>query len=797
MERFCMKYSVFTLVAVVLSISLAAQEPPDVTLKLIMSHPDWIGNAPERSYWADDGKSVYYWQKQPGNEQRDLLQINLKGEPIRTVAPEYLGTVDVASGSLSSNEKMKVYARKGDIYVKDLNRDLIHQITRTVATESSPAYTPDNRKIIFKRGGVTYVRELASGLEYQPVNLQTKDDPDEEDEEKDEKYLDKQQERLFEIVQLKKERKELAEEFSEQEQSADPSRSPLPWYLGKDTVIDSSLLSPNEKWMAVITHSKKAEKDGKKGSMPNYVTATGYVESKDVRARVGTNDFAAREIHILNLETREQHTVSLDDLPGITDDPLESLKAADDKEEGAEEDEPSPRDLGISFPQWNDTGSQFLFQAYSRDNKDRWIVRVSPDELKPEVIHHQHDAAWINWSFRNAGWMPDDTSVYFLSEANGYSQLFVTDEAGAPRALTPNSYEVSSPTPTKDGAHIFFRANLSHPGIYEVYRVTVKTGKVESITELGGRNSFALSPDESQLLITHTDATHPAELYVQKAGGRAKPARLTHTISDTFSSVAWTHPEFVTIPSSHVNRPIYSRVYTPTFEKPEKRPAVVFVHGAGYLQNAHQGWSSYFREFMFHSLLARQGYVVLDMDYRASAGYGRDWRTAIYRQMGTPELEDIEDGVNWLVANENVDPERVGVYGGSYGGFLTLMGLFTKPDLFACGAALRPVTDWAHYNHGYTSNILNTPEIDPVAFEKSSPIEFAEGLTKPLIMLHGMQDNNVFFQDSVRLAQKLIELEKENWELAVYPIEAHGFREPSSWLDEYRRIYKLFETHLK
>jgi dipeptidyl aminopeptidase/acylaminoacyl peptidase len=223
---------------------------------------------------------------------------------------------------------------------------------------------------------------------------------------------------------------------------------------------------------------------------------------------------------------------------------------------------------------------------------------------------------------------------------------------------------------------------------------------------------------------------------------------------------------------------------------------VVFAHGAGYLQNAHQGWSSYFREFMFHTLLTRRGYLVLDPDYRASAGYGRAWRTAIYRQMGTPELEDLEDAVAWLAAEHGVDRRAVGLYGGSYGGFLTLMALFQRPELFAVGAALRPVTDWAHYNHEYTSNILNTPAVDPEAFERSSPIEFADGLERPLLVCAPMQDDNVFFQDTVRLAQRLIELGKEEWEVAIYPVEPHGFREPASWLDEYRRIYRLFERHL-
>src|SRR6185437_11858235 len=100
----------------------------------------------------------------------------------------------------------------------------------------------------------------------------------------------------------------------------------------------------------------------------------------------------------------------------------------------------------------------------------------------------------------------------------------------------------------------------------------------------------------------------------------------------------------------------------------------------------------------------------------ASQGYGRDWRTAIYENMGHPELEDLLDGVSWIVKNRDVDPKRVGVYGGSYGGFMTLMAMFRAPDTFAVGAAIRPVSDWAHYNHEYTSDILNTPEIDPVAY---------------------------------------------------------------------------------
>ena len=192
----------------------------------------------------------------------------------------------------------------------------------------------------------------------------------------------------------------------------------------------------------------------------------------------------------------------------------------------------------------------------------------------------------------------------------------------------------------------------------------------------------------------------------------------------------WIEPQFVTYKTRDGVDVLRAAVHAGDGRRAARSggPAVVFVHGAGYLQNAHSYWSSYYREYMFHNLLASRGYVVLDPDYRASAGYGRDWRTAIYRHMGGKDLEDVVDGAKFLVDEaEGRMPKRIGVYGGSYGGFITLMAMFTTPDVFAAGAALRPVTDWAHYNHGYTSNILNEPQADAEAYRKSSPIYFAEG----------------------------------------------------------------------
>ena len=290
--------------------------------------------------------------------------------------------------------------------------------------------------------------------------------------------------------------------------------------------------------------------------------------------------------------------------------------------------------------------------------------------------------------------------------------------------------------------------------------------------------------------------TKPPDLYVQDFQAGAKEVQLTNSPGPDFAKLGWLDAPIVHVPARD-GAMIPARMYKPKNWKPGG-PGVIFVHGAGYIQNVHHGWSDAYREpYAFHHILMEHGYLVMDADYRASAGYGRDWRTAIYRHMGGTDLDDQVDVAHWMVKEQGVDPKSIGMYGGSYGGFMTLMAMFTAPDVFAAGAALRPVTDWAHYNHGYTANILNTPQKDAEAYRKSSPIYFAQNLKGALLICHGMVDTNVNFQDSVRLTQRLIELRKENWELAVYPVEDHSFVEPTSWADEYKRIFKLFETNLK
>lgn len=832
--------------ALPLQAPLRAEAPP-LTLEQVMADPDWIGNPPVGPYWSDDGKAIYYERKRDGEDRRDLFRLDpATGKAVRVEEAEK-GGADAPGGDLRSDRKAKVYAREGDVYFKDLATGKVRQLTRTAAREEDPRFLADGRRVSFRVEDDVFVFDLATGLLYQPAELKLAKNPEDED---DPTFLTDQQKRLFEVIQEKRRREKLARDEDRAARAADPTRAPLPFYLGEEVTIEHTDLSPSGDWLLAVTAPKRSPGDKKPSKMPVWVTESGQLEVRDVRAKVGLQKALPQSVTLFDLKKHQRRKVDLSVLPGIKDDPLKEMREAakarkeaakkkreeeraktgeeppktEDEKKGEEAkggddskgeeaqgeagsekkggEKGKARAVEVVGADWSDDGRQVALLLDAADNKDRWLATYDTVEGKLTPRHRITDPAWVNDDFAELGWLRDNRTVYFLSEETGYSHLYLVDtQTGETRALTSGKYEVSDLVPSFDRKRIYYRANQDHPGIFEVYRVDVATAKSERITHLGGINFGVLSLDEGKMLVLHSSVDRPNEIYVQENKPDAPARQATKTLSEAFLAQEWVKPEVVAVPSTHgAPAPIYSRVYVPPgFDaaRPDKYPAVLFIHGAGYLQNAHFGWSNYFREFMFHTLLARRGYVVLDMDYRASAGYGRDWRTAIYRQMGKPEVEDLADGVAWLAAHRNVDAKRVGTYGGSYGGFLTFMALFTQPDLFAAGAALRPVTDWAHYNEGYTSNILNTPELDPEAYDRSSPIEYAANLTKPLLICHGMVDDNVFSLDTVRLVQRLIELKKENFETALYPVEPHGFVQPTSWLDEYRRIFKLFETHLK
>jgi dipeptidyl aminopeptidase/acylaminoacyl peptidase len=767
-----------------------AQETAPLTVEKIMRDQKWLGTPPSNYRWSADSKTVYFdWN--PENKEKDqLYQANGQGwKPVK--ADDKLAEQQMAVDyAYNKDRTLGLSEESGDLFLYEFKSKKKQRLTSTMDRESNAKFLA-NGNIAFQRGENVYTLDLKSNELKQLSNFVKgkKPAPGERKANAQDTWLKTEQNELFDVLKNKKPRAAFA--FGRQgRQGAEKPLKPL--YLD-DKMMMGMVISPDARYISYKLVGRPA--DAKSTIVPSYVTASGYTEDIPGRAKVGGPE-ASYENLIYDLQRDTVYKVHTEQITGIKDLPdyLKDYPKQLDEAKKKNED----RKVNLTGPFWNAAGNTAVLVAESLDNKDLWILKLDAATGNITLVDRQRDEAWIGGPGvgpRNIDWI-DNERLYFQSEASGYSHLYVANVVtGEKKQLTSGKWEVQRVQLSKDKTTFYFIANMEHPGITHFYKMSVNGGTPVKITGMKGGNEVTLSPDEKWLAINYSYMNKPWELYVQENKAGAKAVQVTASTTAEFKAYAWREPEMVVFKNRY-GTDVYARVY-PAKKPDANRPAVVFVHGAGYLQNVHYWWSQYSREYMFNNLLADNGYTVIDIDYTGSSGYGRDHRTGIYRHMGGKDLTDQVDGVKLLVEKYNVDPKHVGLYGGSYGGFITLMGLFKEPEVFASGAGLRSVTDWAHYNHGYTANILNEPYNDELAYKRSSPIYFAEGFKGNLLMCHGMVDENVHFQDIVRLSQRLIELGKNNWELAVFPVEDHGFTQPSSWTDEYKRIFKLFNTTLK
>jgi dipeptidyl aminopeptidase/acylaminoacyl peptidase len=808
----------------------------DLTIDNIMRGPGLFGNSPSGVRWSSDSRMIYFqWKKfdEPREKNLDTYVVNADSTGLRRMTEEEARDAAPLNADWTRDKRRAVFADGGDLYLYDFNAGKRRALTRTSEAETNPRFTRDQEHVTFTRAGNLYLLSLQDGSLVQMTDVQAPGaapaaappggpvgrggqgqfqgrggvaaaaGSSEQRGTDSQEFVKKEERDLLDIIK----RRAAKREEDEAKRKKDNPRKPFA--LQARQTVTSLQLSPDQKMViAVVSESGEGTKNS---IVPNFVTESTYVEDIPGRSLVGDSQARTR-IALIDVATGEvkwvdhgQKPVTKEAAPDAAAPPPGS--AAQDTAQGQtprRSPAPAEREVQLFPPVWSEDGTRAVLVGRAADNKDRWIFALDPSTGKTRLLFSDHDNAWINQfggggpggGSANMGWMKDDRSIYFLSERSGYSHLYVVPyDGGEVKALTTGNWEVAAAQLSEDKNRFFLTTTEPDPSDRHFFVMPASGGERTRITTAAGHHQAAVSPDEKKLAVIYSFTTKPPDLYVQDLQPGAKPVQATNSPAPDFWNYPWSDAPIVQVPARD-GAMVPGRMYKPKNWKPGG-PGVIFVHGAGYAQNVHRGWSGNPQVNLFNHFLMEHGYLVMDLDYRASAGYGRDWRTAIYRHMGGKDLDDQVDCARWMASAQGVDPRRIGIYGGSYGGFMTLMAMFTQPDVFAAGAALRPVTDWAHYNHGYTANILNTPQKDAEAYRQSSPIYFAQNLKGALLICHGMVDTNVFFQDSVRLVQRLIELRKENWEFALYPVEDHGFLEPTSWADEYKRIFRLFEANLK
>lgn len=731
----------------------------------------WLGVSPGAGRWDVPGAWYYFSYDTTVVTGPEVLpesswwRVSRDGRRVESVRRE--AALAVPMGVAHTRDASRaVWFHRGELRLWERGKP--ERVLLRRASAVRPTWSEDEREIRFQDGGDLYAITVATGELRQLTRSHTAKEPPKDKTVNAE--LKKQQLDLFEFVRRNKAQRDSMEARQRRDRVALPAAVVKP----KSTDNIGGLEVPaNGRYLTYLVSPKS---DDTQTIWASFVNDSGVVYTESGRPKVGAPPVKSRVAIVPNDGMLEPDSVKI---TWVKDDttafgkPVRALEAS-----------------------WNSQGTRLVAAFASMDWKDRWIVLVNPDSgTHVRVLHHEHDDAWLNES-RGITWLPDGERIAIISEATGWMHLVLVDMNGTATPLTSGPWEVRSHQLSQDRTHWWLSTSEAHPSELHLYRMPLLGGARTRIDQLGeGEVAPAFSPDQRALALRWSEPEQLTDLYLMPTM-TAQPIRVTKSGTDAFHRIAWPASDFVAFTDDRGDS-VWARVYRPTATHPN-RPAVLEIHGAGYAQGVHKTFkgSSAHGGSLYAKYLADLGVTYVGLDYRASAGYGRDVRTAIYRSMGDRDVASAVAAVPFLRDRYNVDPARIGLFGCSYGGFYTLMALFKHPGVFKGGVAQCSVTDWAHYNHWYTSRILNgDPKADSAAYRASSPIYHAEGLQDRLIIQHGIVDGNVQYQDAIRLVQRLMELGKE-FEFVTYPIDAHGWQSRWAKRDSQRRMQKLWEEVL-
>jgi dipeptidyl aminopeptidase/acylaminoacyl peptidase len=773
------------LVSLVVTSSLSAQSLPLRQSPLSRSARDplirvpldsttdgrWLGTSPGQARWDVAGRWVYLTfdtlvtVTDSVTPESPWWRVSSDGRRVERVARDaalaipttVAWTRDGRRAAWFNRGELRVWTRGGE------ERVLVRR-----AGALSPVWSPDNTELRWMDGDDMWAADPSTGMLRQVTRAQVA-----REEPKDKPVnaqLKREQLELFDFVKLNK----VQEDSSDVRQRRD--RTPMPYVVVKPKSTDNIgglQLSPDGKWLTYIVSPRADETQTLWG---DYVNDSGVVITRTGRAKVGAPPVLSRAA-----------IVAADAL--VDPDSAKITWVVDDTTAFAKK----VRALRLS---WNPQGTRLVAEFASMDYKDRWIVLVDPATGKHErVLHHEHDDAWLLES-QGITWLSDGEQIGIITESSGFQHLALIDMLGVVTPLTSGRWEVRSSRLSRDGTTWWLHTSAEHPSEVHVYTLPARGGVLTRIDQLGeGQATAQLSPDESAVLLRWSSPDELTDLYLM-TNRNATPTRLTRSGSDAYWRINWPRSEYVVFADERGDS-TWARVYLPTTPH-ANRPAVMEIHGAGYAQAVHKAFkgSGAHGGSLYAKHLTDLGVAYVVLDYRGSSGYGRDVRTAIYRSMGDRDVASAVAAVPFLQNRYGINPDRIGLFGCSYGGFFTLMALFKHPGMFAGGVAQCSVTDWSHYNHWYTARILNgAPSDDSTAYKVSSPIHHAAGLQDPLILQHGLVDGNVQYQDAVRLVQRMMELGKD-FEFVTYPIDAHGWSTRWARRDSQRRMQRLWERVL-
>lgn len=762
----------------------------EMTLDHLAMDTRWMGLPPRELTWSPDGEWLYFrWREDPEPGQRGdtdpWYAVDREGSEMRTLTDDEAARIP-RDPVWSADRSRAAWSHEGTLFVWDREGGLRTPVTLD-GSLGNVHLSADGDRVFFSTSGTSWffegggegsmgdlwvwnavdarLRQVARGVRSESGDTTEAG-----------KWLARQQEELMGTIMQRRRDREVADSMDRVRSPAHVQRIPVE----SGVTVRNLRLSPDGRR---VTFQWVQEPSGEhRTSYMQFVNESGYAERQRARPKVG-EPMATFRMGIVRVD------------PTVEPDSVE-IRWVDD---GLEE-----RETIIHGPWYSPDGEHAVLQILSMDHKDRWISLLDLETGETTVVDHQHEDAWIGgplvegrWSPGYLRWLPDGSGFAFGSTATGWAMLYLAEEDDdgtfRTRQLTRGEWEVREAELGPEGEWWYLTTSREHPGEEHLYRLPAHGGDLERLTPGEGKYASTVSPDGHRVATLFETNRLMPDLYLMDPEPDADLRWITKSGTDAFYRMDLLDSEIVTF-DDYAGNPTWAEIWE-TPESPNGA-AVVYVHGCGECAQAvTKGWDRVGAK-LYAKYLAQKGYQSANLDYRGSSGYGHENRTYAYRQMGVSDIDSGLALLDLLEGDYGVDPDRIGVYGGSYGGFYTLMAIFRHPDRFRAGVALYPVTDWAHYNHGYTSRILNgAPYEDPEAYRRSSPVYYVDGYRRGLQIQHGLVDGNVQTQDSFRLMQMLMEHEKP-FDAMIYPTQDHGWDETPSRRDSYWRMTRWFDQEL-
>ncbi|GAB4423423.1 MAG: S9 family peptidase [Bacteroidia bacterium] len=370
-----------------------------------------------------------------------------------------------------------------------------------------------------------------------------------------------------------------------------------------------------------------------------------------------------------------------------------------------------------------------------------------------------------------------DGSLLWLSEQDGYRHIYRYDAQGQRvKQLTTGAYDVEEVLGVDEtGERIYYLSTEASPLERQLYSVGLDGKKKKRLTEAEGQHEVTVSPGFRYFVDSHSSHTQVPMTRLCDIGGKAiKTLEDNERLAKRVAALDIAAPSFFEVENAAGVSLNGWMIKPHNFDPTRKYPVLMFVYGGPGSQEVLDAWGHGDPfNYIWHQMLAQRGYIVACVDSRGTGGRGRDFRAATYADLGKLETQDQLDAARWLAAQPYVDPARLGIWGWSYGGYMTALCLTKGGGLFKAGIAVAPVTNWRFYDTIYTERYLKTPQLNPDGYDDNSPINFAGDLSGSLLLVHGMADDNVHMQNSVEFIDALVASNKQ-FDMFFYPNRNHG-----------------------